>query len=467
MSRRRRALVASGPIGALLGAALVVTPASTVQARSVVHTRAEEVTGPIEGTQVRALPFPARHVALYWSGNPDARVTVAFTGDGVRFGAPVDAERDEVGAQRGDGRTYGAVLSAAGATSVRVSTDRPLGRLTVLAMSEGATSVMETSVPANPAGAVLPLAPAEVATRSEWGADESLRFRGKGPIWPPVFQTVQKLVVHHTAGTNNESGAAALATIRAIYRYHAVTQGWGDIGYNFLIDAAGRVYKGRSTSSTMVDDDRTGENGQAKGVTAGHAYGYNSGTTGVALLGNFDLEPPTTAAADALQRFLTWKAGAHGLDATGSSQYTNPLNGTQVSFPNAPGHQQVPDNSTACPGVHLAALLPDIRAAVRASAGSPDTAPPAAPSDVSAASVRRSVSLSWTPVVDTGSGGGISGTAGYDVFRQAGGTTTRLGTSTGPAYTDASPPKGGAAYYVQAYDGAGNRSGNSNTVSAS
>ncbi len=58
-------------------------PATQVQAQAVVQTRAEEVSGPLERVEVRELPFAARHVALYWGGNPDATVTVSFSTDGV------------------------------------------------------------------------------------------------------------------------------------------------------------------------------------------------------------------------------------------------------------------------------------------------------------------------------------------------------------------------------------------------
>lgn len=76
-----------------------------------------------------------------------------------------------------------------------------------------------------------------------------------------------------------------------MYYYHAVTHGWGDIGYNHLITEGGDIYRGRhshtttSTSPTANDDTPIGEDGAGRGVTAGHAFGYNSVTVGVAFLG--------------------------------------------------------------------------------------------------------------------------------------------------------------------------------------
>ena len=79
-----------------------------------------------------------------------------------------------------------------------------------------------------------------IISRAAWGADENLM------TWTPEYRTVRKFVVHHTATSNGDLDPAA--TVRAIYYYHAVTRGWGDIGYNYLIDAQGRIYEGRTAA---------------------------------------------------------------------------------------------------------------------------------------------------------------------------------------------------------------------------
>jgi hypothetical protein len=463
VQRRFVRVLAAGAVGALIAVGLSVIPTTTVQAQVVRHTRAAEVAGPLlNGAEVRALPFPARHVALYWAGNPDAIVTVALSTDGTRFTPPAKVEHDEVGMQRGNGETYGAVLPAGGATSARVTSDRPLGRLTILALTEDAATVQRTDVPSNPAGAQT--VDQSVVPRSGWNADESLRFDRRGrEIWPPVFQTVQKLVVHHTAGANGESGEAAKATIRSIYYYHSVTQGWGDIGYHFLIDAAGVVYKGRhSHAPGSTADTPTGENAAGQGVTAGHAFGYNSGTVGVAMLGTFSTVDATEATKSALRNFLTAKAKAHGLDTAKQGLYTNPLNGTQATFENLPGHREVPDNATDCPGGYFQdSVLRFMRNEIQAAAGPADVTPPADPSTLNASVVRRKAVLSWPASAgDAGTaGGGTSGVAGYDIWRApAGGTPARIASTTALTWTDSSRVNGVSYdYYVKTYDGAGNR----------
>src|SRR2546422_576845 len=134
----------------------------------------------------------------------------------------------------------------------------------------------------------------------DWRANESLRFDSTGKeIWPPAFYPVQKLIVHHTATQNNDPDPAA--TVRSIYYYHAVTQAWGDIGYNFLIDEAGRIYEGRHTFDYASGTSPTGEDSRGYGVTGAHAQGFNSGTVGIALLGTLSNQDATAAAKNGLE----------------------------------------------------------------------------------------------------------------------------------------------------------------------
>jgi len=457
-------ILAAGPIGALLAVGLSVAPATVVQAQVVKHTKAGEVTGALEGTETRQLPFVADHAAVYWEGNQDANVSVAFSSDGVHFGTPLAVEEDEVGMQLRNGKTYGTVLPAGGATAARITSDRPIGKVTILALTDDEPTVERKQAPGRVAGAQT--SAVMVHPRSDWNADETLRFKGTTQTWPPVFQTVQKLAVHHTAGANGESGETAKSTIRSIYYYHTVTQGWGDIGYNFLIDADGVVYKGRSTSATKTDGDLTGENGAHQGVTAGHAYGYNSGTVGIALLGNFVDIIPSTAVQDSLKAFMASKSSAHGINTGALGLYTNPVNGTQATFDNAPGHQEVPNNTTECPGGAFLARLKFLReevATMAAQAGPFDTTAPADPSAVTAVLNKRSVNIGWkasTGDTGNGGGGGVSGIVGYDVWRSSPGVALAwVASTTGLTYTDNSAVRGTTyTYVVKTFDGAANRS---------
>src|SRR5439155_2914240 len=166
-----------------------------------VRTRATEAATAVDRAghvRTLTLAFPARDVAVHWAGQPDAVVTLETSADGVTFGPPVDAGRDEVGEQRDNGETYGALVPAGGATVVRVTSDRPLARLTVMGLADGARAVRHVRVHGAAAGASV--AQPTVIPRSGWGADESLRYDSTGnEVWPPAFYPVQKLIVHHTA----------------------------------------------------------------------------------------------------------------------------------------------------------------------------------------------------------------------------------------------------------------------------
>lgn len=94
-----------------------------------------------------------------------------------------------------------------------------------------------------------------------------------------------------------------------------------------------------------------------------------------------------------------------------------------------------------------------------------DTTPPSTPTSVKATGGKGKISLSWAASKDTGG----SGLAGYKVFRatSSNGTYTQIATTTALSYTDTAVTKATTYYYyVVAYDGAGNCSAKSTTVSA-
>ncbi len=170
-----------------------------------------------------------------------------------------------------------------------------------------------------------------IITRAQWGADESLKSGSAD------FAAIHTMFVHHTVTTNDENDPAA--RIRAIYRNHTQTRGWDDIGYNFLVDQQGRIYEGRSARNGRHD----GENSSGEGVVGAHAGGHNTGSVGVALLGTFSNERPSTAAIEGLLQVLSWKADRHGVD---------PLNRIL-------GHRDV--RPTSCPGDDFYAMLSSVR----------------------------------------------------------------------------------------------------------
>jgi hypothetical protein len=221
-------------------------------------------------------------------------------------------------------------------------------------------------------GAAQAINSSQCRSRAEWGADESLRYDASGKeVWPPQLYDAQVTTVHHTATTNNDPDPAG--TVRAIYRYHAVDQGWGDIGYQYLIDEFGIVYEGRwsgSTSPACGADGGDGrefahEDGTDRMVTAAHTGGWNSGNLGVALLGEFTTHrkfgaDPKQAAVTSLEELLFELAQRHGINPLDENyHYVNPADGKEIDVPTIAGHRDY--QATECPGERLYALLPSIR----------------------------------------------------------------------------------------------------------
>ncbi|GAB2874700.1 peptidoglycan recognition protein family protein [Streptomyces mayteni] len=184
-----------------------------------------------------------------------------------------------------------------------------------------------------------------IVSRAGWGADESLR--------EDEFlytDTVKTLFVHHTAGGNDYACSDSPALIRGIYRYHVESQGWRDIGYNFLVDRCGTIYEGRA-------------GGVAEPVQGAHTLGFNHNSSGVALLGSHSDTAPSSQARDALARLTAWKLGLHDGDPTGTSNRESTGGkwpaGTIVELDNVSGHRDA--YATDCPGDQLYDQLPTLR----------------------------------------------------------------------------------------------------------
>ena len=363
----------------LLGSLGVLAPASVSPAQAAVPTsfavptayavptRAEKVTVVVSDVTTVMLTQPAEHVAVYWQGSEGAHVTLAFSSDGADFGEPVDAGRDDAGDGLQDGMTYGAVLVAGGATAVRVTTDVPVAQLTVVGMSSGnGAPAVSLSVPVGAAAAVGIDRP-EVISRAGWNADP------KYLNWAPEFYPAKKIIVHHTADNITTTGTQAhyAKLVRSIYYYHAVTRGWGDIAYNFLIDPLGNIYEGRYS-----DDDPSSPSGEdvyGNGVIGGHTSGYNTGTVGISVLGTYSNSDISAAARASLEKLLAWEAKKNGIDPIGSDPYYNPFNpGSTIQAWNITGHRDY--GSTECPGTTFYKTLPAIRQEVLQLAG--DITPP-------------------------------------------------------------------------------------------
>ena len=355
--------VAFRPIAAALAAALMLAVAAPMAPRTgpaPVKVRASETTHAVNGSQDFAVAPESTHIAVHWLGSPDAKLTVALSTDGSAFSKPVPVDVDEGGGPVADAETYGALIGVDRVQVVRVTSDRPLSKVTVLALDAAGPAPLPLGLGAQAVGATtIPT----IIPRSGWGADESLRFDDAGDeLWPREFFPLKKLMVHHTAGRNADPDPAA--TVRAIYYYHAVTKRWGDIGYSYLIDEAGRIYEGRYARDFWNGANPSSDNAAGLALAAGHTHDYNLGSFGIALLGTFSSQAPTAAAHASLVRLMAWAAAKHGLDPLAISTYVNPQNGVTRTTYNIGGHRDYA--ATDCPGGVLYSQLPAIRNEVAA-----------------------------------------------------------------------------------------------------
>uniref|UniRef100_A0A8C1VZ26 Peptidoglycan recognition protein 5 n=1 Tax=Cyprinus carpio TaxID=7962 RepID=A0A8C1VZ26_CYPCA len=158
-----------------------------------------------------------------------------------------------------------------------------------------------------------------VVSRRGWNAVEARdRTEMKNPA--------QTVIVHHTALLYCAHPRDSVSELAHIQHMHMQERGFDDIGYNFLISGDGTVYEGRGW-----------------GIVGAHAKEHNFSSVGIAFMGNFNDELPSSVSLSALLRLL----------------HSGVLHGhVQPNFVLV-GHRDVA--KTECPGKNLYALLPKLR----------------------------------------------------------------------------------------------------------
>jgi hypothetical protein len=217
----------------------------------------------------------------------------------------------------------------------------------------------------DPTAQAAPAEP-EIVSRREWGA--SLKKGGCPPREEPVYGRVKAAAVHHTVTAGTYTQAEAPSIVLGICRYHRNANGWNDIGYNALVDKYGTIYAGRA-------------GGLPNSVIGAHAQGFNTYTTGVAVIGTHTKVPVTPETKEGLVSWLAWKLNNHGLHARGKT-WLRSAGGSASRYPAGRrvvkrriiGHRQL--NFTTCPGDGLFRGLREIRALTEERiAGTPPPAP--------------------------------------------------------------------------------------------
>ena len=189
-----------------------------------------------------------------------------------------------------------------------------------------------------------------IVPRGDWGADKC------PPRTSASYGQVRAAYVHHTVNPNDYTRAEAPQIVLAMCRYHRNTNGWNDIGYNFVVDRFGTIYEGRA-------------GGTEAAVIGAQAEGFNSYSTGIANIGTFSDVPQSQAALDAMARLIRWKLPLHGYPTSGTAVMVSAGGGTNrypagrsVRVKRVIGHRDT--NATECPGGALYAQLDDLRSMV-------------------------------------------------------------------------------------------------------
>ena len=319
--------------------------------------------------------FPFYALGVSWDGSVGSWpvVELEISTDGVSWGETYRlAENHEDGGQpTRDGRLFTPLIFTSGESWVRyrtVDADGNPGVVTDLSFSyidatdgpweNDVDSALEASVEASSEETTFSAAstgddriPPSIVTREAWGADESYRYDTYGEVWPPEYDKVHHIIVHHTDTPTSQDPIVA---IRSIYWYHAVDQGWGDIGYNYLIDRNGRIYEGRYGGQNVI---------------GGHSYEYANGSSGICIIGDYQDSAPSSNALAGLVAIISWVG--RDLNPYGRQDFLE-----APDLPIISAHRDV--NSTTCPGNLLYADLPQIRSLVAATinAGTRDSGNP-------------------------------------------------------------------------------------------
>ena len=188
-----------------------------------------------------------------------------------------------------------------------------------------ATQTAAAQLTATPEPIVRP----PIVPRDEWGAlppDHTVRNEhgfysmanpeGWRVYLPPIAEIYRTAVIHHSAFFSGND----ISTLLEIQRQHREQRQWADIAYHFLVGKSGTIYEGRALN-----------------VRGTHVEGFNTGSVGICLLGDFRYEQPTQAQLDAALQLVRWLAA-------------------ELQLTHLAGHSDFnPD--TTCPGAHVIPYL--------------------------------------------------------------------------------------------------------------
>lgn len=280
-------------------------------------------------------PSPFIAFSFCWENTPYSSLEVRFSSDNRQWTDWCKVDRDAHNSER--------VVSELGFTAPehRYYQLRSYGqaayplRLSAHFYSPGASPQTALHLPADPSLSASPSScpcpPPSLISRAQWCPAGDCP-----PAASPSTTQVTHLIVHHAAGTNLASDWSAV--VRSIWDFHVNTNGWADIGYNWLIDPQGNAYTGRGNN-----------------ITGAHFCGRNPGTAGICMLGNYTNQIPAEPARNTLARLLAWKSCDAGIHPQEEALHAS----SGLVLARIAGHRD--GCATSCPGDAFYPLLPDIR----------------------------------------------------------------------------------------------------------
>ena len=160
--------------------------------------------------------------------------------------------------------------------------------------------------------------PSGIIPRSQWARigvarrDEIFDMNG-----------VRRITIHHDGmpPASLSSFRQVASRIEQIRQSHVVARGWADLGYHYVIDPTGRIWEGRSIR-----------------WQGAHVKDQNENNLGILVMGNFDVQSPTSAALTTLDRFVAGQM----------QQY-------RIALGNVRTHKE--RAATACPGRNLQSYM--------------------------------------------------------------------------------------------------------------
>ena len=349
----------------------------------------------------RSAPLRFNLVGLHWRGAGNVWFRTAPEGGRWsvwRLARPEAEDLPDAGTAEARRRTGWKIGNPYWTGSARRIQYRLSGRVSRL-RAHFLRSAPRAAPPAARTAAAVPGTPA-IISRAEWGADESI-VREK----PSYADRVAFSVVHHTAGTTPSSPSQSAAIVRGIQAYHVKSNGWNDIGYNFLVDPFGQVFEGRA-------------GGVTRNVVGAHAQGFNTGSTGAAVLGTYESTSVSAVARSALTRLLAWRLDLAHVDPASRLTWLSAGNprfpaGTPVSLAAVSGHRDT--GSTSCPGAALYGALGRL-ATDAAAVGGPKLFAPRVQGSLGGPirfTARLSTSLAWSVTVFDALGAAVAGGTGF------------------------------------------------------